>query len=90
MPDVKSFLWSGGTGAIAVVGTLLVTSMFNTAEEGAEALETQRITKIVIAEMDKKLITIIDGETITYGEALSKIHTETAALSAAVAILIAE
>jgi hypothetical protein len=62
--------------------------MFATAEEGSEALETQRITLVVEEIMEKKMTVIIDGETYTYGEALSLIHSETVALSAAVGVLI--
>lgn len=90
MPEMKGLLWSAGTGVLAIVGTLIVTSMFNTAEEGADALETQRITGIVEDAMEAKMVTIIDGKTYTYGEALSKIYTEQVALSAAVEVLISE
>jgi len=90
MPEMKGLLWSVGTGVIAVVGTLIVTSMFTTAEEGADALEIQRITGIVEDAMEAKMVTIIDGETFTYGEALSKIYTEQVALRAAVDVMIAE
>jgi len=90
MPEMKGLLWSVGTGVIAVIGTLIVTSMFTTVEEGAEALETQRITGIVEAAMEAKMVTIIDGETFTYGEALSKIYTEQVALSAAVGVLMGD
>jgi len=88
MPEVKGLIWSAGTGVIAVVGTLIVTNMFTSVEDGAEALETQRITGIVEAAMEAKMVTIIDGETYTYGEALSKIYTEQVALSAAVEVMI--
>jgi len=88
MPDVKNMGWSAMTGVVAIVGTLLVQSMFTAAEEGSEALEAERITLIVEEVMDEKMTTIIDGKTYTYGEALSLIHSETVALSAAVGVLI--
>lgn len=90
MPDskVKNLSWSALTGVVAIVGTLMVQSMFAAAEEGSEALETQRITEIVEQVMDEKLVAIIDGKTYTYGEAFSLIHSNQTALTAAVGVLI--
>lgn len=88
MPDIKNLSWSALTGVVAIVGTLMVQSMFAAAEEGSEALEKQKITLIVEEIMEEKLTTIIDGETYTYGEALSLIYSNQVALTAAVGILI--
>lgn len=88
MPDIKNLSWSALTGVVAIVGTLMVQSMFAAAEEGSEALETQKITEIVEEIMAEKMTVIIDGETYTYGEALSRIHSNQVALTAAVGVLI--
>lgn len=90
MPNakLKNMIWSALTGVVAIVGTLMVQSMFAAAEEGSEALETQRITLIVEEIMEQKMTTIIDGKTYTYGEALSLIHSNQVALTAAVGVLI--
>jgi len=87
MPDVKNLSVNAVTGFIAIVGTLVVTNIFTAAEEGSEALEAQRITKIVEKAIDDKMVTTIGGETYTYGEALSLIYTEQVALTAAVGVL---
>ena len=88
MPNVKNLSWSAMTGVVAIAGTLLVQSVFIAAEEGSEALEAQRITLIVEKIMEEKMTVIIDGDTYSYGEALSLIHSEQVALSAAVGVLI--
>lgn len=90
MPNskVKNLVWSALTGIVAIVGTLMVQSMFAAAEEGSEALETQRIMEVVEAVMEDKLTTIIDGKTYTYGEAMSLLHSNQVALTAAVGVLI--
>lgn len=87
MPDVKNLSWSALTGVVAIVGTLMVQSMFDAAEEGSEALETQKITLIVEKIMEEKLTVIIDGKTYTYGEAVTLIHSNQTALTAAVNVL---
>ena len=87
MPDFKNLVWSALTAVVAIVGTLLVTSMFTTAEEGSDALETQKITLIVEEVLRQKLTTTIGGKTYTYGEALSLIHSEQVALTAAFEVL---
>jgi len=90
MPNKKDFIGNGITGVVAIVGTLVVTSLFTAAEEGSEALEAQRITAIVEAAIEKKMNVVIDGKTYTYGEALSKIHTEQVAITAAFKVLTAD
>jgi len=90
MPDKKGLLGNGITGVVAIVGTLVITNMFTAAEEGSEALEAQRITAIVEAAIEKKMNVVIDGQTYTYGEALSKIHTEQVAITAAFKVLTAD
>lgn len=87
MADAKNLIWSALTGVVAIVGTLIVQSMFVAAEEGSEALETQRIKGVVEQVMEDKMVTIIDGQTYTYGEALSLIHSEQVALTAAFEVL---
>lgn len=87
MPNVKGLIGNGITGVVAIVGTLVITNMFTAAEEGSEALEAQRITAIVEAAIEKKMNVVIDGQTYTYGEALSKIHTEQVAITAAFKVL---
>lgn len=83
MPDIKNLIWMAGIGLVSIVGTLIVTSAFTTAEEGAEALEIQRITIIVEKIIEDKLNVVIDGETVTLAEALTAIHTEQVAVTAA-------
>ena len=90
MPDVKNLVWSALTGVVAIVGTLVVQSMFTAAEEGSEALETQKITLVVEQVLADKMNVVIDGKTYTYGEALSKIHTQQVAVTAAFEILTAD
>jgi len=82
MPNAKGLIGNGVTGLVAIIGTLVVSSMFTAAEEGSEALEAQRITAIVEAAIEKKMNVIIDGDTYSYGEALSKMHSELVALTA--------
>ncbi len=82
MSDKKNLIGSAVTGVVAIIGTLVVTSLFTAAEEGSEALEAQRITTIVETAIDKKMNVVLDGETYTYGEALSKIHSEQRAVIA--------
>ena len=82
MSDKKNFIGSAVTGVVAIIGTLVVTSLFNAAEEGSEALEAQRITTIVETAIDKKMNVVLNGETYTYGEALSKMHSEQVAMIA--------
>lgn len=89
-PNVKGLIGNGVTGVVAIVGTLIVTSMFTAAEQGSEALEAQRITAIVEAAIEAKMNVVIDGKTYTYGEALSLIHSEQVALTAAFEVLIAD
>ena len=90
MSDKKNLIGSAITGVVAIVGTLFVTSLFTAAEEGSEALEAQRITAIVEAAIDKNMEVTIDGVTYTYGEAISKIHTEQVAITAAFEVLVAD
>lgn len=87
MPDTKGLVSSAVTGVVAIVGTLAVSSMFQAAEEGSEALEAQRITAIVEAAIDNKMNVILNGNTYTYGQALSKIHSEQVAITAAFKVL---
>ena len=89
-PNVKGLIGNGLTGVVAIVGTLVVTSMFTAAEQGSEALEAQRITAIVEKAIEAKMNVVIDGKTYTYGEALSKIHTEQVAITAAFRVLTAD
>ena len=90
MTDKKNIGWNAVTGAVAIIGTLVLTNMFTAAEEGSEALEAQRITAIVEAAIDNKMNVVLNGETYTYGEALSKIHTEQVAITAAFKVLTAD
>ncbi len=90
MTDTKNLGWSAVTGVVAIVGTLLVQSMFTIAEEGSEALEAQRITAIVEKAIDEKMNVVIDGVTLTYGEALSKMHTQQVAMNASLTVLTAD
>ena len=90
MPNTKGLLGNGITGVVAIVGTLIITNIFTAAEEGSEALEAQRITAIVEAAIEKKMNVIIDGQTYSYGEALSKIHTQQVALIAGLEALNAD
>ncbi len=87
MNNKKNIIGSAVTGVVAIIGTLVVTSLFTAAEEGSEALEAQRITTIVEAAIEKQMKVTIDGRTYTYGEALSKIHTEQVAITAAFKVL---
>ena len=87
MSDKRGLISNAVTGVVAIVATLVVTSMFTAAEEGSEALEAQRITAIVEAAIDNKMNVVLNGETYTYGEALSKIHTEQVAITAAFKVL---
>ena len=90
MADKKGLFTNAVTGVVAIVATLIVQSMFTAAEEGSEALEAQRITTIVEAAIEKKMNVVIDGKTYTYGEALSKIHTELVALTAGFEVMSAD
>lgn len=90
MSDKKSLIGNAVTGVVAIVGTLVITNMFTAAEEGSEALEAQRITAIVESAIEAKMNVVIDGQTYTYGEALSKIHTEQVAITAAFRVLTAD
>ncbi len=87
MSDKKNLIGSAVTGVVAIIGTLIVTSLFTAAEEGSEALEAQRITTIVEKAIDEKMNVILNGKTYTYGQALSKIHTEQVAITAAFEVL---
>jgi len=87
MTDKKNLIGNAVTGVVAIIGTLVITNMFTAAEEGSEALEAQRITAIVEAAIEAKMNVVIDGQTYTYGEALSKIHTEQVAITAAFKVL---
>jgi putative Mn2+ efflux pump MntP len=82
MPPIKGLVWSIGSGVAAILGTLLVTSFFESAEDGAEALEKQFIETIVDDKITAALNVTLNGETVTVGEALSKIHTEQVAITA--------
>ena len=82
MSDKKNLIGNAVTGVVAIIGTLVITNMFTAAEEGSEALEAQRITTIVEAAIDKKMNVVLNGETYTYGEALSKIHSKLSAVTA--------
>jgi len=90
MSDKKSLIGNAVTGVVAIIGTLVITNMFTAAEEGSEALEAQRITTIVEAAIDNKMTVVLNGQTYTYGEALSKIHTEQVAITAAFKVLTAD
>ena len=90
MSNKKNIIGSAVTGVVAIIGTLVVTSLFTAAEEGSEALEAQRITTIVEEAIDKKMNVVLDGETYTYGEALSLIHTQQVAVTAAFEVLTAD
>lgn len=88
MSNGKNLIWSALTGVVAIICTLIVQSMFAAAEEGSDALKTQQIKEVVEQVMEAKMTTIINGQTYTYGEALSLIHSEQVALAAAVEVLI--
>ena len=60
MPEIKHLAWSAITGALAIVGTLFVTSLFESAEDGADALERQRIESIVDAKIAAALTVTIN------------------------------
>jgi len=90
MSNVKGLIGNAVTGVVAIVGTLVVTSIFTAAEEGSEALEAQRITAIVEKAIEEQMKVTINGVTYTYGEALSKIHTEQVAITAAFEVLTAD
>lgn len=90
MPNPKNLMSNAVVGAISVVGTLLITNWINAAEEGSDALQNQKIREVIVEVLDDKLKTTIRGETYTYGEALSLIHSETTALTAAFEALTAE
>ena len=64
------------TSAVSIVGTLvlgaIVGSFIGVFERGSDALTEDQIKKV----LKETLVTVIDGETKTYGEALSGISTK--------------
>ena len=90
MMNVKGLIVSAVTGVVAIVGTLVVTSMYNSVDAGANALKAQEIRSIVDAALDEKMKTEINGVTYTHSQAFSLIYTEVIANSKAVEVLISE
>jgi len=88
--DTKGLITSALTGVVAIVGTLVVTSMYTAVDEGAEALKAQEIRTIVDAALDEKMQTEINGVTYTHSQAFSLIYAEVTANSAAVDVMISE
>jgi hypothetical protein len=87
MPDIKNLIWMAGIGLFSIVGTLVVTSLFTSVEDGSEALEAERITTIVENAIDEKMNVVLNGQTYTYGEAFSLVYTEQVAITAAFKVL---
>ncbi len=74
--------------AVAAIATFLVTYFLtvgtNVVEAGLDAKTKDQIREVLREEMTVD----IDGETKTYGQVLSSLHTDMAVLNATVAILI--
>lgn len=84
---VQAGLFVAGIVVTAIV-THYVTKGINTVEEGAQALDDEHIRELLRLELQESNQVEIDGKTLTYGEALSKISSDVTRLTTTVSIVL--
>ncbi len=70
---MKSWMWGVGGAVVASVAMLFITNFLAANKAGADALTDDRIKLIIKEELALALTVDINGETFTYGQALSRI-----------------
>ncbi len=73
---------------VTAIVTHYVTKGINTVEEGAQALDDEHIRDLLRLELQESNQVEIDGKTLTYGEALSKISSDVTRLTTTVSIVL--
>ncbi len=86
--DRKQVIGIAAAAAITAVVTFFVTGWLTDHDEGTKAVDDQHIRTIIAEELAKANVATIDGQTLTTGEAISKIHTEVTTLRTTVEILV--
>ena len=87
----KTILQAGVFLAGIVVTALVthyVTKGVESVEDGADALAKQEMRTIIKEELDARNQVRIEGETLTYGEALSKISSDVSKLTTTMTIVL--
>jgi len=75
---------------IAAALTFLITAFFTSGQEIVEAGLDAQVKEQIREVLREEMIVDIDGETKTYGQVLSSLHTDVTAMKATMDILIAE
>lgn len=70
---MKSWMWGVGGAVAASIVMLVLTQFLESNKAGSDALSDAQITAIIERELEAALSVDINGQTFTYGQALSKI-----------------
>lgn len=71
---MKSWMWGVIGAVVASIAMLFITQFLADNKAGADALTDDQIRAVIKSELDGALLVDINGETFTYGQALSKIN----------------
>ena len=87
METIKSkFLWPAVTAVVSVVVTAMATYFVVTFNKGQDAAEAEAIRAVLREEMTVD----VAGETKTYGQVLSELHTKMTVMEATMDVLVEE
>ena len=75
---------------IGVVVTFVVTFFLTSGQEVVEAGIDAQAKELIREVLREEMTVDINGETLTYGQALTLIHTKVTAMEAAVGVLVAD
>ncbi len=70
---MKSWMWGVAGAVVASIAMLFITQFLADNKAGADALTDDKIKAIINEELVDALTVDINGETFTYGQALSRI-----------------
>ena len=88
--SITALIGAGVTAAVILIVQMFIGGAKDTLDEGSEAIQATKDAALIaqIEElMEKKNVAIINGETMTYGEALNAIATDLAVQGSQIAAL---
>ena len=71
---MKSWMWGVAGAVVASIAMLFITQFFAAKDAGDAAVNDAAIRLIIKEELEDALKVDIDGQTFTYGQALSRIN----------------
>ena len=71
---MKSWMWGVIGAVVASIAMLFITQFLADNKAGSDAVTDDVIKSIIKTELEAAMIVDINGETFTYGQALSKIN----------------